>query len=69
MDALMDLIEGLYKFNIKTKEFDSAADNCLIRYMRNFWFTNSKYCEDYCSCSNCKLDFYTMLKDGIDNYD
>lgn len=72
MNALKSLIDGLYQFNIETRGFDSAfddnaADNCLIKYMRDFWFTNSECCEDYCSCTNCKMDFYMMLKEGIDN--
>lgn len=74
MNALIELVDGLYRFNIEKRGFDgafddNAADDCLIRYMRNFWFTHFKCCEDYCSCFDCKQDFYAMLKEGLDNHD
>lgn len=75
MNALIELIDGLYKFNIEKRGFDGTFDNdvstddCLIRYMRNFWFPNFKCCEDYCSCFECKRDFYAILKEGLDYYD
>lgn len=75
MNALIELIDGLYKFNIEKRGFDgafdsdTATDDCLIRYMRNFWFPYFKCCEDYCSCLECKRDFYVMLKEGLENND